>query len=115
MQKSSRLLSCSSDYLSQRRRFCKVFAHLSSRRTGLYQLRRELQSVMEESNVLWWVFGESSRDRGRRWSEYSVGQTAVMAGKELADLTRMPPGPPASGALLDKVIKLACAKPPAQV
>lgn len=38
-----------------------------------------------------------------------------MAGKELADLTRTVPGPASSGALLDKVVKFAKSKPPAQI
>ncbi|MCC7518805.1 MAG: hypothetical protein IT578_06430 [Verrucomicrobiae bacterium] len=81
----------------------------------LEQVKCDLAAVTEESNVLWWVFGESSRDKAKRWSDYSVEQTAVMAGKELADLTRIVPGPAASGALLDKVVKFAKIKPPAQV
>ncbi len=81
----------------------------------LEQVQRDLAAVTEESNVLWWVFGESSRDTANHWSDYSVEQTAVMAGKELADLTRIVPGPAASGALLDKVVKFAKAQPPAQV
>ncbi|MDR3457128.1 MAG: GTPase-associated system all-helical protein GASH [Verrucomicrobiae bacterium] len=79
------------------------------------QLQRDLAAVTEESNVLWWVFGECSRDTGKRWSDCLVEQAAIMAGKELADLTRTAPGPAASGALLDKVVKLAKPKPPAQV
>ena len=47
-------------------------------------LQRDLNVVAEESNMLWWVFGETSRDTGKRWSDYSVTQAALMAGKELA-------------------------------
>lgn len=79
----------------------------------LEQVQRDLAAVTEESNVLWWVFGESSRDTGERWSNLSVEQTALMAGKELADLTRIPPGPAASGALLDKVVRFAKPNPTA--
>lgn len=79
------------------------------------QLRRDLDVIGEESNVLWWVFGETSRDTNKRWSECSVPQTALMAGKELADLTRIPPGPAAAAALLDRVVKYAKPKPPAQI
>lgn len=79
------------------------------------QLQRDLAAVAEESNVLWWIFGESSRDTGARWSDYSVAQAAIISGKELADLTRVMPGPAASGALLDRVVKFANAKPPAQI
>lgn len=79
------------------------------------QVQRDLAAVTEESNILWWVFGECSRDTGKRWSDYAVEQAAVMAGKELADLTRMAPGPASGAALLDKVVKFAKSKPPAQI
>ena len=79
------------------------------------QLQRNLDVFGEETNVLWWVFGESSRDTNERWSEYAVPQATLMAGKELANLTRIAPGPAAASALLDRVIKYSKAKPPAQV
>ena len=79
--------------------------------TALKQLRRDLDVIGEESNVLWWVFGESSRDTNKRWSECTVPQTALMAGKELADLTRISPGPAAAAALLDRVVKFAKPQP----
>jgi hypothetical protein len=79
------------------------------------QIQRDLAVVGEESNVLWWIFGESSRDLNKRWSECPVPQTTLLAGKELADLTRIIPGPAAASALLDKVIKNAKPKPPAHI
>ncbi len=79
------------------------------------QLQRNLDVVREETNVLWWVFGESSRDTNERWSEYAVPQVTLMAGKELANLTRIAPGPASASALLDRVIKFSKAKPPAQI
>jgi hypothetical protein len=78
-------------------------------------LQRDLNVVAEESNMLWWVFGETSRDTGKRWSDYSVAQAALMAGKELADLSRIAPGPAAAAALLDRVVKFVKPKPPAHV
>jgi hypothetical protein len=79
------------------------------------KLRRDLDLVSEETNVLWWVFGESSRDTEKRWSEYNSLQTAIMVGKELADLTRIAPGPPAAAALLRRVMDHAKGKAPDQV
>jgi hypothetical protein len=81
----------------------------------LEQVKRDLAAVTEESNVLWWVFGETSRDTQKPWSDYSVAHAALMAGKELADLIRILPGPAASGAILDRVVKFAKGKPPAQL
>lgn len=79
------------------------------------RLQRDLAVIGEESNMLWWVFGESSRDTNKRWSDCTVAQTALMAGKELADLTRIAPGPAAAAALLDRVVKYAKPKPSAHV
>jgi hypothetical protein len=88
---------------------------LDENQIEIKQLRRDLDIIGEESNVLWWVFGETSRDTNKRWSDYSVSQTALMAGKELANLTRIAPGPAAAAALLDRVVKSAKSKPPAQI
>lgn len=79
------------------------------------QLQRNLDVIGEETNLLWWVFGESSRDTNERWSEYAVPRATLMAGKELANLTRIAPGPASASALLDRVIKYSKAKPPAQI
>ena len=84
-------------------------------KTELLKLRRELDVIGEESNVLWWIFGETSRDTGKRWSKCTVPQAALMAGKELADLARIAPGPASAAALLDRIVRHAKAKPPAQV
>jgi hypothetical protein len=79
------------------------------------KLQRNLDVIGEETNVLWWVFGESSRDTNERWSEYAVPRATIMAGKELANLTRIAPGPASASALLDRVIKYSKTKPPALV
>lgn len=79
------------------------------------QLRHQLGVVTEESNILWWLFSEFSRDEEERWTKFSVPATALMAGKELADLTIVLPGPAAAYAFLDRVIKCAKPKPPATV
>jgi hypothetical protein len=83
--------------------------------TEVQQLRRQLGIVTEESNILWWLFSEFSRDEEKRWTEFSVPAATLMAGKELADLTVVLPGPIAAFAFLDRVIKCAKPKPPASV
>src|SRR5437016_5348889 len=47
----------------------------------------------EESDILWWIFGEHSRDLKKRMSELSLPFAALVSGKELADLIRVIPGP----------------------
>jgi len=60
----------------------------------------------EESDILWWIFGEHSRDLKKRMSELSLPFAALVSGKELADLIRVIPGPLSSEAFLDKVLSL---------
>ena len=62
----------------------------------------ELPIVAEETNMLWWLFSEHSRDGLKKWSELSVPAVSIMAGKELCDLTRVLPGPAAAMALFSK-------------
>jgi hypothetical protein len=81
----------------------------------LRQLQRKMDVVTEESNMLWWLFSEFSRDEQERWASFAVPAVALMAGKELADLTVVLPGPIAALAFLDRVIKSAKSKPPATV
>jgi hypothetical protein len=81
----------------------------------LRRLQHEVSLVSEESNMLWWLFSEHSRDDGRRWNTYSVPAVALMAGKELADLTLVVPGPVAAVAFLDRVIRSAKSKIPVSV
>ncbi|MDB6027358.1 MAG: hypothetical protein JWM68_3581 [Verrucomicrobiales bacterium] len=79
------------------------------------KVQTELSIVSEESNMLWWLFAEHSRDEQKRWSEFSVPAAALMSGKELADLTRIVPGPFAASAFLDRVIRSAKTKLPAAI
>jgi hypothetical protein len=64
-------------------------------------LERADAVLLEESNVVWWVFGGQSRDVGVRFATLQPGFAAVLAGKELAEITRVP-GPKAAPAYLDK-------------
>ena len=59
----------------------------------LNDLTRRLVLQEEELNMLWWTFGEQSRDLKVAFRDLSPGQAAVLAAKELADLTAFPPGP----------------------
>jgi len=57
----------------------------------------------EESNMLWWLFSGHSRDLKMKMSDLGKG-ACIVAGKELADLTFIIPGPLAAEAFLDKVL-----------
>lgn len=70
------------------------------------KLERELTIVSEETNMLWWLVSEYSRDRNQSWKKVGFLATSVIAGKELADLTRVIPGPVAAAAFLDRIVRL---------
>ncbi len=70
------------------------------------RLANRLRLREEELNILWWLFGESSRDIGKPFATISPGVAAVVASSELADLTVLPPGPRSFQAVLDRVLRL---------
>lgn len=90
-------------------------APLSGLSTELERLQRELAVVSEESNMLWWLFSEFSHDLKQPWAKSTVPATALVSGKELAELTRVLPGPIAAAAFLDRIIRFAKAKPPSTI
>jgi hypothetical protein len=71
------------------------------------KLAQETRSHREESNILWWVFGEHSRDLDTRMTELQLPFATLLAGKELADLVKIVPGPIAASAFLDKMLRFA--------
>ncbi len=71
------------------------------------KVAQEIDAHRENSDILWWVFGEHSRDLNKRMSELSLPFAALVAGKELSDLVRVIPGPLAAPAFLDKMLRLA--------
>ena len=83
--------------------------------TRLREMQRQLDLVREESNMLWWLFGNFSRDEKKHWSSIAFPAVPIIAAKELADLTTVIPGPVSTGAFLERVIQTAKAKPPATV
>ena len=79
------------------------------------KVQSEFPIVAEETNMLWWLFSETSRDLEQRLSELPLAATCLVTGKELADLTRTIPGPLAARAFLDKAIRSGRKKLPASV
>jgi hypothetical protein len=71
------------------------------------KLQCELTIVAEETNMLWWLVSEYSRDRNEQWKKIGLSGTSIIAGKELADLTRIIPGPVAAAAFLDRIVRLS--------
>lgn len=71
--------------------------------------------IAEEANMLWWLVSETSRDLNQRWNELPVGAVCLMSGKELADLTRIMPGPLAAHAFLDRAVRSDRKKVPSSI
>lgn len=83
----------------------KVLNHLSKvANEGMKILTDNLKIQQEETDMLWWVFGEHSRDLNKRMSEVPFPSACLAAGKELADLTVLTPGPRTAVAILDKML-----------
>lgn len=68
------------------------------------ELRALLAVTAEESNILWWLFGERSRDSDKPFNSLQVEVLAFVAGKELSDLTRVAPGAVSISAILARVL-----------
>jgi hypothetical protein len=73
-----------------------------AKRAGLIEDLRQ-----EESDILWWLFGEHSRDLDLAFAELKSPAGCLVGAKEIADLTRVPPGPIGVEAYLRKMLKLA--------
>jgi hypothetical protein len=73
----------------------------------LRKLESELNIVAEETNILWWLISEYSRDRAVSWKTLKLQAASIIAGKELADLTRVIPGPVAATAFLDRIMRFS--------
>ena len=68
----------------------------------------EQQAIFrEESDILWWLTGGHSRDFGGPPDKIPKPAGCLVAGKELADLTRVLPGPLAVHAFLDRFLEHA--------
>lgn len=72
---------------------------------GALRKSREWRASREELNILWWLFGESSRDLELPASTVTIDAFAIIAGKELADLTTHVPGVVAAEAMLHRALR----------
>jgi hypothetical protein len=95
------------DYNELRASFEKAFQTLLSavnRSEGaLAAAAHGLQCADEETNILWWIAGGSSKDLDKPWSVLKDAAPLVAAW-ELADLTDVALGPQDAAALLDRTL-----------
>ncbi len=77
-------------------------------------LNDNLEIQQEETNILWWLFGERSRDREMHVANIDLPGLCLLVGKELADLTILEPGARPAPAFLDRMLRTGRAEiPPA--
>lgn len=75
--------------------------------TSINSLATNSKIQQEETNILWWLFGEHSRDQELNIRDVAFPGVCLVAGKELADLTVLLPGPRPAIAFLDKMLRTA--------
>src|SRR5262249_50698182 len=99
------------DYIEKRTKervaVLKVEGEEKAEMARIAKLERELAIVGEEANMLWWLVSEFSRDQKESWKGVGLSATSIIAGKELADLTRVIPGPVAAAAFLDRIVRFS--------
>ena len=66
---------------------------------------KALSVTTEENNILSWLLGQFSRDLERPFDTLSTAETSLLAGKELADLTKLQPGHYSAKAFLHRILK----------
>jgi hypothetical protein len=79
------------------------------------KLNYALRVQREETNILWWLLGEHSRDLEKPLTEFKLPAITLITGKELADLTSFAPGPRSIPAILDRALRLVAPKLPASI
>ncbi|WLH84328.1 GTPase-associated system all-helical protein GASH [Pseudomonas sp. FP2338] len=83
--------------------------------TALTAMNRQMRLMREESQILWWLFGEYSRDLDRPFANLDIHQAAIAGAIDLATLTTVSTlGPIAAPTMLQRVLALA-KKPKGQV
>lgn len=65
----------------------------------------------EETDFLWWLFGEFSRDNDKPLSDYDLNTATLIIGKEAADLTQLLPGHASAKSIIAKAVQLRAAGP----
>lgn len=74
---------------------------------ALSSLKRQYDYLHEESQILWWLFGQYSRTFERPFSAFTAGQAALLAGLELGQLSSSSKlGLPAAVAMIGRVLQL---------
>lgn len=71
------------------------------------QRARQLESLREETNLLWWLIAGKSSILGQPWERATHGEAAVAAAWEVVSLVERLPAHPALARLLDRVLTIS--------
>lgn len=69
-------------------------------------LKGNQEILQEESNILWWLLGETSRDLDQHVSALPLPAASIIIAKELSDHTFLQPGPVSAKHLLNKMLSI---------
>jgi hypothetical protein len=72
---------------------------------SISKLSSNIAIQQEETNILWWLFGEHSRDREIHVGTIDFPALCLIVGKELADLTTLEPGARPAPAFMDRMLR----------
>lgn len=70
----------------------------------VWPMAAQLNSLQEEVEILWWHIGGQSRRLNKPFSELDLGAACLLAGLDMADLSRMETAPVAAPALLARTL-----------
>ena len=83
------------------------FAAIAKTQQSLVEASHFNTVLGEECSMLWWIFGEHSRDLETPFTSLPLESLSLFFGKDLADLTRIIPGPQSIPALMHKAFTQA--------
>jgi hypothetical protein len=66
--------------------------------------QRQHDVLLEESNIIWWLFGGAVRDSQKQYSGLPVAEAALSTAKDLSSLTQVFPPPIASPVYLERAL-----------
>jgi hypothetical protein len=78
-------------------------------------VNQAVQRLSEQTNILWWLFGEHTRDGTKTFQDLSVPEACYWGARDLAALTEFMPGPFAAPAFLNRMLRLLKDKVPTHV
>jgi len=78
-------------------------------------LDKALSRQREESDILWWLFSEHTRDGTKPFADLTIPEACFWGARDLAALTLFLPGPFAAPAFLHKMLRLVKDRVPANV